>query len=102
MNRNLKILLGVFLTLSLIIAFIIYRYNLTFGNTVFQKSAMAGCMKKALVKNNHDESKEYCECTLNYLFSKYSDDDIRYNTSEVKRKEAVYIKNCVGDLEGIR
>ncbi|WP_157717363.1 hypothetical protein [Christiangramia echinicola] len=59
-------------------------------------------MKRALHKNDYYESKDYCECTFTYLFKEYSDNEIRYNTSNVKQKEANYIKSCVGELEGIR
>jgi len=63
---------------------------------------MAGFMNRALNENNHSDSKVYCECTLEYLFTKYSDEEIRYNNIEVRTQEAEHIKNCVGDLKGIR
>ena len=102
MTRSLKIFLGIFLAFLFLCLFVFYRYNLTFGESVFQKSVMAGCMNRALNHNSFSESRSYCECTWDHLFLKYSDDEIRYNNLEVRTKEAEVIKSCVGDLEDIR
>lgn len=79
MNKNAKktTIIIILLLLILLPIYFYNRYNLSYGETIFQKSIMAGCMQKMLVQNNHEKSKEVCECVVEYLNAKYSEEKLK-------------------------
>jgi hypothetical protein len=98
MNRNLKIVIGLFLVFIIMIATLMFRYNINYGNSLFQKSMMVGCMFHALDNLNHEKSKTFCECTISKLLEKYSDTEIKSRNLEVVKEEKKIIKDCANEL----
>ncbi|MCH4824652.1 hypothetical protein ML462_15890 [Gramella lutea] len=94
MNRIQIIIIGLILTLFALMAIVIFRYNLVFGETVFQKSMMAGCMHKELKSKNLSESKDLCECYIGNLVENYSENQIRNNIDQIKLEDKNLFNNC--------
>ncbi|TDN80387.1 hypothetical protein DET49_13228 [Salegentibacter sp. 24] len=94
MNRIQKTIIGLFITFFTLIAIVIFRYNLIFGETVFQKSMMAGCMHKELKTKNFGKSKKLCECYIGILVENYSESQIRNNIDQIKLENKNPFKNC--------
>ncbi|MDR6301216.1 hypothetical protein [Mesonia maritima] len=59
MKRAIYIIGGMFLILFLLVIFFIYRYNLFYGETTFQKSVMLGCIQKTNKKINNTDAKKF-------------------------------------------
>lgn len=97
MNKTSNILLSIFIAFFIVVIFIIYRYSLDSGNSMVQKSAMVGCMNEGLKKHDYTEVRKYYDCTLSYLFSKYSDEEMRNNFNKIGENENEVIANCMNE-----
>lgn len=94
MNRIQKVLLGLLIAYLSLILITVYRYNLNYGDTIFQKSMMFGCMKTVLKIKNLEESKEKCECAIGNLTAKYSEEELRGDFEDIKAKDKNLFDNC--------
>lgn len=94
MNKAIKIILILFFIIGSAIGFLIYRYNLSYGETVFQKAMMLGCMQKTLKDKNHTKSKNTCECVIGSLFEKYSENEIRQKLDSIKKNRSELFSDC--------
>lgn len=94
MNRIQKVILGLLVGFLSLFVIVVYRYNLTFGETVFQKSMMAGCMSKILKTEDFSDSEDKCECLIGSLVEKYSEEEIRNNIDQIKLKDKILFDKC--------
>ncbi len=99
MNKPQKIILGLLIGILALITIITYRYNLTFGETVYDKSLMAGCMNKVLQSENYTESKNKCECFIGTLVEKYSEEEISNNIGKVLSENKSLFDKCLAKNE---
>lgn len=95
MKKKLYILIFLIITIISLIVLLYYRYNLSFGNTAFQKSLMIGCMHKSLPKLNQSNSKKVCECLISNLIEKYSDKELESKSiDEIAENNKDLFVNC--------
>lgn len=101
MNKPQKIVVGLLIGILALITIVTYRYNLTFGETVYDKSLMAGCMYKVLRSENYTESKNKCECFIGNLIEKYSEEEIRNDIDKIIVENKSSFDECLGKDENI-
>ena len=98
MNRTKKIIISLLILLISAIVILLYRYNLSFGDSFNQKTVMAICMNKVLKTNDHKESKRMCECMVGGYVEKFSEKELLY-ISQKSLQES--FNNCNSEKENL-
>ncbi|TXK80358.1 hypothetical protein [Mesonia sp. K4-1] len=92
MRKVKKILVILFLVIISLFTIMYLRYNVSYGNSIFEKSMMIGCMHRALSDFNYSSSKKTCECVISKLRNNYTEEEIKKNSDQIiKNSKSIFI-----------